>query len=174
LGIATHLHHPANYLESVRLNIPTIVCIREPYDAVLSWIALEHQNGTLRNISKNNIEDTFLRQCSYFCDFNQPLISLQANSVILCPFEQSKEDINLIIRETNEVFIKDFKMISEEIKKDALEDRVAYHVGPNKEREELKQILNKICKPLKKSNSYIQAYRCYEEVLKKFEKLNYA
>ena len=174
LGIATHLHHPANYLESVRLNIPTIVCIREPYDAILSWIALEHQSGTIRNTSEKHIEGTFLRLCSYFCDFNQPLLYLRGNSAILCPFEQSKDDINLIVKETNEVFSKDFQMISEDIKKGALEDRVAYHVGPNEEREELKLILNKLCKPLKTSNSYLRAYRCYEEVLKKFKKLNYA
>jgi hypothetical protein len=45
--LAHHLHHPAQVIQAARWNIPALVLIREPKDAVISWVVRDPQPVSL-------------------------------------------------------------------------------------------------------------------------------
>ena len=51
LSVAHHTHVPANAIRATRLRIPTLILIRNPGDAIISWTALRYQS---KNVSVND------------------------------------------------------------------------------------------------------------------------
>ncbi len=64
LRIATHLHSTANVVQSIRLKIPTVVLIRNPGDALVSWLSLAIQLNKISETSRT--DQNQLRRMTYW------------------------------------------------------------------------------------------------------------
>jgi hypothetical protein len=94
--IAHHTHAAAQILAGVRKNIPTIVLIREPEAAVISYIIGDFDPG----IS--------MRQVLYdYLAFYKPILKYQSKFV-LAPFYEITHDYGAIIRKVNEQYGTNF------------------------------------------------------------------
>jgi hypothetical protein len=94
--IAHHTHAAAQILAGVRRNIPTIVLIREPEAAVISYIIGNFDPG----IS--------MRQVLYdYLAFYQPILKYR-NKFVLAPFHEITHNYGAIIRKVNEQYGSNF------------------------------------------------------------------
>jgi hypothetical protein len=88
LSIALHLHVPAHVMRAVRLQVPTLVLIRRPKDAVSSVILREPHLS--------------LKAClERYLIFHRELLRLSAD-VVMARFEEVIEDFGSTIKRINE------------------------------------------------------------------------
>lgn len=92
--IAYRLHASAQLTTAVRMGVPAIVLIRDPEDAVLSWV-IHRSHITIRQALKGYISfyASILPHHSYF---------------VVADFKTVVTDFGSVIREVNEKFNKDF------------------------------------------------------------------
>lgn len=130
IEIATHLHAPAQIILAARYNIPTLLLIRYPVDAVLSF--------------KSSFPDSqiSLKQLfRYYILFYQKLLPYR-DGYVLSYFENAIKDFGLEIEKINLKFntrFERFKSTEENIQK--IFKSQGEHSGPSSQRRELKRIL---------------------------------
>jgi hypothetical protein len=92
--VARHEHAPAQVIEAARRGIPALVVIRDPEDAVLSFV-IQHPHIPLRQALR-----AFVR-------FYEPLVPYRT-SFVLATFEQVTTDYGDVMRRVNRRFGTDF------------------------------------------------------------------
>ncbi len=96
VNIAHHTHAAAQVIAGVRRNIPTVVLIREPEAAIISYIIGEFD------------PEIEMRQVLYdYLAFYQPIIKFRRRFVI-APFQEITQSYDTIIRKVNERYSSDF------------------------------------------------------------------
>ena len=98
LNIAHHKHSVAQIIRAIYLNIPTLLLIRNPQDAVCSFIIREPCISIKKALQ-------------YYLDFYQQLVAYQDNLVI-AKFETVTTDYAQVIREVNLKFNTKFQVFN--------------------------------------------------------------
>lgn len=139
--IAHHTHVPANAMQACEWDIPTVVLIRAPDDAIVSRIALDKEV----QIAEHNSEiprqrvsfSTWLHAWRSF--YRSLLPYRDQERLLVAPFSAVIQDMGRVIERVNVHFGTDF------IPFDHTEENVAavrsgqgYHAGPNNRRRRLK------------------------------------
>lgn len=88
--IAHHLHAPAQIIKAVRMDIPTVVTVRNPHDAVVSLVS-RWPYVTLHQA---------LRSYIGFYDAVLPYL----DDVVVSPFDQTTNHLDAVIEEVNRRF----------------------------------------------------------------------
>jgi len=145
LRIATHTHSPAQIIQAVRWDIPTMVCVRNPKDAVRGLLAFRLEIGlregaSLAQISwpkRGEIEDAVRR----WCFFHNQILPYR-NSFFVAPFERITSDYTNLSREFVNWSGREWQPWEPELVSAEDIKGEAYHVGPTSLREELKERIN--------------------------------
>jgi hypothetical protein len=87
--LAHHLHHPAQVIQAARWKVPTLVLIREPKDAVISWVARDPQPVNLA-----------LR---HYVSFYETVANYR-DAYVLGTFEEVTGDYGAVIERLNDKF----------------------------------------------------------------------
>jgi hypothetical protein len=88
--VSHHMHAPANVLRAVERQVPVIVAVRDPRDAVVSEVLREPRKGVERA----------LREWISFYTTVQPLL----DHVVIAPFEDIVGDFGRIVARVNDQF----------------------------------------------------------------------
>ncbi len=97
VGIAHHLHVPAQLIQARRLDIPSVLLIRKPEEAVASFLVFQHSENA----------DLYLKA---YIRFHKALRSIRPHLVI-ADFQTVIKNMNAIIRALNETYRKDFNFL---------------------------------------------------------------
>lgn len=159
LQIATHLHSNVNILQSLKWNIPTVVLIRNPKDAIVSLAALSHEIDTRNNNPLRKID--FDKSIRDYIRFYKPLLKSK-NKFITAHFNEVVTNPVAIIKEIN---AKTTLNLSEDANLNGFDDLVKsgteFHILPNKIRESLKSNIKKEFSNYINSNDYLEAEALY-------------
>ena len=139
--IATHCHRAAHVLLAVKWNIPTLILIRCPEKAVVSYLALSTQTGFFRlnrMTQKEKMRWVKYRtnQYSHFYKTIQPY----RDKYLLAEFQDVIDDFGQVIRRVNAKFSTnwlEFNSTENSVKK--IFETSKSHLSPNSEREKLKK-----------------------------------
>ncbi len=143
--VGTHVHHPAQVLKAVELNIPTIVAIREPRAAVASLrgLSIEINRKVIQESGKwsreinvvPSIDSVLLR----YARFYEELLDIK-ESIVVAEFNQIVQDFGVLIAELNERFEGQFDVFQHTDENvEAIFSNNPFHLSPSKEREEIKK-----------------------------------
>lgn len=133
--IAHHLHAPAQIVSAARKNIPAIVLIRHPVDAVISMKALDLESSHIRPPKNQNIASLI----KSYIQFYQRLIPYQ-DKYIVSLFEVTTSDFGSIIKRVNQRFDTEFEIFNHiEANTKKVFDQRGFHASPNSRRQEIKK-----------------------------------
>ncbi|HVM63618.1 MAG TPA: dolichyl-phosphate beta-glucosyltransferase [Acidimicrobiales bacterium] len=92
--IASHVHHPSQVKLAVAKGVPTMLVVREPIDALASYL-IAGPHGRTRGVIKEYI--AYHRELAPYAD-----------SILVCDFKEVTSDISAVIERLNERFGTDF------------------------------------------------------------------
>lgn len=139
--IATHLHSPAHILECLRRRIPTIVLIREPQTALVSWLALAVQLGKLkgRQLQPENQARRMAYWTQRYAAFYERLLPFK-DKFVSASFEETTTDFGAVLRRVNSLFDTDFAEFQHETARvEAIFSNSKVHLSPSSERNAVKE-----------------------------------
>lgn len=146
LRVATHLHSPAHVTVGLQYQLPTLVLIRNPDEAIPSWLALAIQLNKFGDYQLSARERRVLVRywTHYFYFFYHRLEKYQSRFV-LADFEETTHDFNHVLQQVNRKFGSDFDAFehSERAVKEIFNSSKV-HLSPSKERDSLKQVFRDI------------------------------
>ncbi|BAU63905.1 hypothetical protein STA3757_12740 [Stanieria sp. NIES-3757] len=136
--IAHHLHAPAQLIMAARKNIPAILLIRNPIDAVMSMKAMDLELSYIRP----PINQKLTSLMKSYIDFYKTLIPY-SDHYIISLFEVTTNDFSSVIDKVNNKFQTNFQAFNFN-KKNTQEifNKRGVHAGPNAKRQEIKQLLH--------------------------------
>lgn len=137
--VAHHTHVPANPMRACERGIPTLVLIRDPYDAVVSHVALSKQT----QVAEQGVEApvqwlSFETLLSAWCTFYRSVRPYQERMVV-ASLGAVVDDMGRVIDRINAHFGTDFDRF--EHTPEAVAEVHAgrgYHAGPSEQRDQLK------------------------------------
>lgn len=133
--IAHHLHSPAQILEAQRHNIPCLVLIRKPKDAIVSHKALQAQNRLRGN---RGLKITFKTYRHMYINFYSPLLR-GTQTYVVAPFDEVVTDYGKSIDRLNKAFETDFQVFNHtDTNVEMVLQKRGYHAGPNEKRQKFK------------------------------------
>lgn len=94
LKLAHHMHVPAQIIKAARIGVPSVVLIRNPKDAVVSFVIRDRRMDLERALKG-------------YISFYERIIPFQDN-FILAPFEVVINDYSKVIEDVNKKFGTDF------------------------------------------------------------------
>lgn len=137
IAIATHLHAPAQILLAARRDIPTLVLIRKPVDAVISMKALDLELSDIRpplNQSMQQLIRSYIRFYTTIMPYK--------NHYTVGFFGEVTSNFSTVIEKLNKRFNTNFLAFENTGKKvhKILHDR-GMHAGPSNKRQDIKVFL---------------------------------
>lgn len=146
LRIATHLHSTANVVQSIRLKIPTVVLIRNPRNALVSWLSLAIQLNKISETSRTDHNQ--LRRMTYwtkrYASFYERLMSYRPAMVCL-DFNEVVTDYGACIERINQRFSTEFYLFRHtEARVEEVFKRSKVHLSPSVEREQIKEEIKEL------------------------------
>ncbi|HIK29100.1 MAG: hypothetical protein N3E45_14185 [Oscillatoriaceae bacterium SKW80] len=143
--VAHHIHLSAQIIKAVNLKIPTVVLVREPKDAIASYLIFEPRNS----------EELCLK---YYIKFYKSILPYKAGYVV-ATYKQVIQNFNIVIKKVNRRFGTNYNIIYnvQEAGNNVLKEIEKLSTNPFKancpkpERSSLKDyFLQKICHPKNK------------------------
>ncbi len=144
--IAHHVHLPAQIEMAVRWNIPTLVLVRPPRPAAISFVALQAQAG--HRCGDRQLTDVELSWRSrealvYWIRYHEKILKIYQNArgpaFVLVPFEVALTRLNEAIEVVNERFRLDIPAHSiTAADRDRAFGNASYHLAPSAERDTFK------------------------------------
>lgn len=137
--VAHHTHVPANPMRACEQGIPTLVLIRDPYDAIVSQVALTKQTQVEERCVEAPVQwisfETLLSAWLVFYQSLQPYRS----RMVVASLDAVVEDMGRVIDRVNARFGTNFDRFDHT--SDAVTEVHAdrgYHAGPSEDRDRLK------------------------------------
>ncbi len=138
VSIAHHNHVPAPVLTAVRRGIPTVVLIRDPVEAVISF------RGLLLQIAATNDEEkafhvSYALRLKAWISFYETIKPV-ADRIVIAPFEEVTDDFGGVIDRVNKRFgtaFAPFHHTEENVHK--VRSNRGYHALPSDQRTALKR-----------------------------------
>lgn len=100
--LAHHKHHAAQLLRAADWNIPAVMLIRRPREAVLSNLALRYE-AQLRAGKPSNAKLTYEQVIDSWLGFYSS-VELILDKLVVAPFEEVTQDISGMIQQVNARF----------------------------------------------------------------------
>jgi len=142
--IATHLHSPAQIVMASKFEIPSLVLIRKPLDAISSWRAYElenlHHSATPQDKMAEYDIKIFIK---YYIWFYKRIFPYR-DCFVLAHFDQVTKDFGSIIHQINNQFNTTFQLFEhsdDNVK--TIFQRYGRHLSPSPLRSELKPEIKK-------------------------------
>lgn len=137
--IAHHTHVPANPMRACERGVPTLVLIRDPYDTVVSHVALGKQTQVAEQGVETPVQwlsfGTLLNAWCTFCRSVQPY----RDRMVVASMNGVVDDMGRVIDRINAHFGTDFDRFEHTPGAVAeVHEKQGYHAGPNEQREQLK------------------------------------
>lgn len=157
-SIATHLHAYPQVIVGVQHNIPTIVLIRNPFDCVVSYMALLVQTFGLETIQKSYDIKWLLKDYITFYKKLKPY----KDNVVVGVFDEVLKDFGKVIIEVNIKFNTDFKVFEhtqDHVKKVFSTSKT--HLSPSEKRDDIKAIFVEQMEALRPTKLYKEAENLY-------------
>ncbi|MCT8341117.1 hypothetical protein MG296_13710 [Flavobacteriaceae bacterium TK19130] len=157
--IATHQHASPQVVEAVKMSIPTIVLIRKPQDAVLSYAALRAATHGLENFRSGYDMRWLLED---YIAFYENVRNVR-NGFLLATFEEVLSDYGAVIEKVNQKFNTDFNAFEhtdENVSK--VFSSAKKHLSPSEERDAIKKVFEEEMERLKKTDTYAKAQQVYQ------------
>lgn len=134
MQVAHHTHVPANPIRACQWGIPTVVLIRDPYDTLVSGVALRKQV----QVEERQVEDpiqllTFHDRLEAYLTFYRS-VSPYSDRFLVAPFDTVIRDMGTVIDRVNDRFGTTFERFEHAPK--AAQD---VHAGPSEKRTEFKK-----------------------------------
>ncbi|NJK64730.1 MAG: hypothetical protein HC921_20345 [Synechococcaceae cyanobacterium SM2_3_1] len=146
VNIATHVHTPCQVIKAAKLNIPTLVLIREPVSAVISRMSLGVEVAKRKiekgeKLRKKRYSATFSDLFKAYHKFYSCLLPIK-DSFVISSFEEIISDFSLSIARLNTRFNTNFELFDHtpENAKIIIESS-NFHLGPNSLRTAIKNRL---------------------------------
>ena len=146
LDIATHLHSPAHVLMGLKLQLPTLVLIRDPHAAIPSLLALSTQLKKFKGRTLSEEEKGRLVQywTHFYCCFYERLES-HRDSYVLADFRETTKDFNQVLNRLNAKFGKTYKPFAHTDEAvDEIFQSAKVHLSPSEERNQFKEAFKDI------------------------------
>jgi len=139
IAIANHLHAPAQILLAARRDIPTLVLIRQPTDAVISMNALHLELSDIQNRSPRNT--TLGQLLRSYIRFYTTIMPYKENYIVGI-FEEVIIDFGAVIEKVNQRFNTNFSVFNHTEKNvlNIWQDQ-GMHAGFSNKRQEIKKLL---------------------------------
>lgn len=138
-----HIHLPSQIILAVKYSIPTVLLVRNPRDAVLSFTALQMQGRKdLGSDSENAFQSQIRINFKYYQRFHQSVLPV-LDSVVVAPFEKVIHSYENVIEELNEKFGTSF-VASVQEPDSRIFEASPEHLSPSASRNELKQQMERI------------------------------
>ena len=139
--IATHTHMSAQVIEACRLGLPTLVLIRTPYDAILSYRALTLQVFEKDSISlQYELEFPISEYVDYYILYHKRIYPFH-DKYVVADFSQTTSNLDKVVERVNQRFSIDLNVLEsvEELNKKIFDER-NFHLSPSARRDELKEM----------------------------------
>lgn len=165
LTIATHTHSPAQIVQAVRWRIPTMVCVRQPRDAVCGLLAFEREialrDGRIYQLPTPQEVQRVAQRWAFFHRQVAPVL----DHCFVAPFERVISDFSQVSRSFIEKFQLDLEPFNP-AKVDPNEvTRESFHVGPNDERSRIKAEVREVMEMTEASNIWSRCDRLHEQIV---------
>lgn len=163
LRIATHMHSPAQVLLALRWQIPTLVLIRHPDDAVVSFPALAVQ------LNKHGLADAseafMAAQIRYwtqrYIQFYTRLLPVR-DQIVVADFPETTSDFGAVVERLNQQTDSKFAVFQhseENVRSIFAKSRV--HVSPSLKRNQIKKELEAFYQAPANAKNRQRALRTY-------------
>lgn len=170
LKIATHTHSPAQIIQAVRWKIPTMVCVRRPYDAVRGLLSFnlelkyhETPNQSISNLSLPDFNE--VRSTLHRWEFFHRQILPFRNNFFIAPFERITREYDVLSREFIEWSGRDWQSWNpDKVSADQIKEG-GFHVGPNELREEIKKSVEQVINSAGLENMLMDCNALYQELV---------
>lgn len=141
--LASHLHAPAQIIRAVHLSIPTLVLIRKPVDAVISFKSLELEVSDTNSYISPGLSISLKNYLKFWISF-YTRIKPYKDYYVIGLFDEVIQDFGLVIEKINSNFNTNF-FIFEHTENNVknIHAQQGFHSGPSKKRQYLKAILMK-------------------------------
>ncbi|PQJ35077.1 hypothetical protein BSZ35_11145 [Salinibacter sp. 10B] len=138
LTVAHHNHAPAPILDAVDRGVPTIVLVRDPVEAVVSFRALQLQNSVVSETRSSLLAISHLVQLRAWIAFYERIEPVREH-VVVAPFEVVIDDFGTVIEALNRQFGTTFARFDHtEENVESIRDERGYHALPSEQRRRLK------------------------------------
>lgn len=163
LKIATHFHSSAHVLMGLKYNLPSVVLIRNPSDAVFSLLAHGYQLGLITECSQKDEERLLRSSLKQYHSFYKPLLK---KNLLFIRFEEVINSFDKTIEKLNKKFSTSFNSLSDSgITNNEVFNSSKKHLHPNKWRDEKKLNLLENHN-LSSWDEYTAAFYLYEQLIK--------
>jgi hypothetical protein len=138
--IAHHTHVPANAMRACEWDIPTLVLIRQPKDAVISGVALSKQVQEEEHDADDPVQFVSFQDRLWAWNVFYRSLAPYRNQMLVAPLGAVVEDMGRVIDRINKRFGTDFEHFDhtpEAVAK--VHSGRGYHAGPSERRTELKK-----------------------------------
>jgi hypothetical protein len=141
IEIAHHTHVPANAMRACEWDIPTLILIRAPYDAIVSRIALDKEARRVgQAVESPRQRVSFATWLQAWHSFYRVLVPYRDQERLLAvPFAAAIQDMGQVIKKMNDRFGIEFIPFDHtDDAEAAVHKEQGYHAGPNDRRDRLK------------------------------------
>lgn len=165
--VATHVHSPAQIVLGARWEVPVLMLIREPSNAIVGWLAFAHQFGRF-DLQKLDISvrrrwvDYQTRRYARFYE----TANLYATDLVLSRFEDTITDFGAVITRVNARFGTNFDVFTHtEENVERIFSNNGAHLSPDTQRDALKAELLELYHAPKNLRSRERANAAYLSAL---------
>jgi len=152
VNVSHHMHAPAQVIVAARRNLPTLILIRKPSDAILSWIG-RFPNQSLAQALK------------YYIRYYKAILPL-SDTYVLATFDDVTSDFGKVIDKINRKFNTNFNLFNHtEENQEKCFQEISEHYYPSADRNRLKLSHNERLSAAKYKSLILEAERIYAEIL---------
>jgi hypothetical protein len=144
--VATHTHSPAQVSLAAKWGVPTMVLFRDPDQAVVSFLALSFQSGSLDGERMD--EKKKLQWIQYmtrrYVHYYEEIIKVK-DKILLVSFSEATNDFGGVLEKLNSQYGKSFEYFEHsKASIDKIFSTSQKHLSPNDDREKIKKNIKEI------------------------------
>ena len=161
--VATHLHSPANALQSIRFKVPTVLLIRSPEDALVSWLSLAIQLNKVdgASLSPSNQRRRMIYWTQRYASFYERLQPCRSKMLCL-DFNEVVADFGACIDRINQRFNTSFARFEHsDAQVEAIFAKSKVHLSPSEERDQIKNEIRDVYFSKENANNRERANAAY-------------
>lgn len=165
LSIATHTHSPAQIIQAVRWRIPTMVCVRNPRDAVCGLLAFEREIAVRNGLTYQVPTSSDVRRVACRWAFFHRQILPFAKGYFVAPFEQIISDFETVSQQFLDRFQLDLEPF-DPVRVDPAEvTGESFHVGPSRQRDRIKAEVREVIERFESDKTWMECDRMHDQII---------
>jgi hypothetical protein len=160
---ATHLHASSQVIQAVRWNVPTLVLLREPSDAVCADVAFHCQINHIdsRFISPRLLIDSLLRYITFYSR-----ILPYNTGFVIGHFPDVISDFGKVMIDFNDYFQTDYNVFAHTDSAVQMISSLSHHIAPTAQRSQVKAIVREKYNSCAPESLKLKAFKAYTSLLR--------